>query len=111
MSRKNNRVPVMEGGPIVDDLPPLGPHIGSGRRRPDGANAGIPSKVRRAVYNRDDWTCQECGIDVVSTQPGEAMPHDAATVDHVIPVVNGGTNRLSNLKTYCITCNQHKADK
>lgn len=43
-------------------------------------------------FSRDNYTCQKCG----STEKLECH--------HKIPVVNGGTNELSNLITLCHDC-------
>jgi 5-methylcytosine-specific restriction endonuclease McrA len=37
---------------------------------------------------RDRWTCQECGAP-------------ATQVDHVVPVIDGGTDDPANLRALC----------
>lgn len=56
----------------------------------------IPPEVRQYILNRDNHKCQHCS----STQKLE--------IDHIIPLVQGGTNDLSNLQTLCLTCNRQK---
>lgn len=56
---------------------------------------------RERIYERDDYTCTECGRKLA---PGDAD----LTLDHVVPVTLGGTGRESNLVTMCEPCNQAK---
>jgi len=55
--------------------------------------------VKGAVFSRDKGTCQQCG---------KRAPHVQIEVDHIIPVVKGGDDRLSNLRLLCTDC--HKAE-
>ncbi len=54
--------------------------------------------TRRAVFARDDWTCQYCGS---RTQ---------LTVDHVVPRSKGGTSTWDNIVASCAPCNRRKGD-
>jgi len=55
--------------------------------------------TRRAVFARDDWTCQYCG---------SRSSH--LTVDHVIPRSKGGPSTWENIVASCAPCNRRKAD-
>jgi 5-methylcytosine-specific restriction endonuclease McrA len=55
--------------------------------------------TRRAVFARDDWTCQYCGS-------GSDL-----TVDHVIPRSKGGSSEWENIVACCSSCNRRKADR
>lgn len=55
--------------------------------------------TRRAVFARDDWTCQYCGA------------HSDLTVDHVIPRSKGGSSEWENIVACCSSCNRRKADR
>jgi 5-methylcytosine-specific restriction endonuclease McrA len=54
--------------------------------------------TRRAVFARDNWTCQYCG----------AKQH--LTVDHVIPRSKGGSSDWTNIVASCAPCNRRKGD-
>jgi len=73
--------------------------VGSGKRRK------MSPKMRRDVFLRDGFKCQECGAS-----PGK----DRLVwleVDHVVPVAKGGTDEPSNLRTLCNHCNAGKSTK
>lgn len=74
-------------------------------------NKKIAVTVRRAVYRRDNHTCQECGWR--SPRPvGDRITASSQglwlTIDHVIPLAEGGPNHISNLRTLCSRCNPAK---
>jgi 5-methylcytosine-specific restriction endonuclease McrA len=54
--------------------------------------------TRRAVFARDDWTCQYCGS------------RSNLTVDHVIPRSKGGTSNWENIVASCAPCNRRKGN-
>ena len=64
----------------------------------------IRPEKRRAIYERDAWTCVYCERFL-----GDASS-SAVTLDHVIPRSRGGSNDASNLVTACITCNATRRD-
>ncbi len=53
---------------------------------------------RRHVYDRDGYTCQNCGAQ--GAPYGDAELH----VHHVVGVSSGGTHEPSNLVTLCADC-------
>lgn len=53
------------------------------------------SLTRRAVFARDDWSCQYCG-------------GTAENVDHVIPRSRGGGHAWENVVASCRRCNARK---
>jgi 5-methylcytosine-specific restriction endonuclease McrA len=53
-------------------------------------------KVREAVFKRDGFVCAECGT------------HRDLSLDHIVPVVAGGEDRLDNLQVLCRSCNSSK---
>ena len=54
--------------------------------------------TRRAVFARDDWTCQYCGS------------RSNLTVDHVIPRSKGGLSSWENIVASCAPCNRRKGN-
>ena len=56
-------------------------------------------EVRDYIFSRDGNNCLCCGAI------------DNLSIDHIIPVINGGENDLSNLQTLCKKCNSSKGTK
>ncbi|MFC4990326.1 HNH endonuclease [Saliphagus infecundisoli] len=85
-----------EINPRYDD-----PETYSGRNPPDW------EARRKAVYRRDDWTCQNCG-----RQSGPYAGDDGERLHahHIQARADGGSNRLSNLETLCEPCHQNNHD-
>lgn len=55
---------------------------------------------RRALFQRDSYTCQYCGDKPAKLE-----------VEHVVPRAQGGRNVWSNVTTACRSCNAHKRDR
>jgi 5-methylcytosine-specific restriction endonuclease McrA len=55
---------------------------------------------RRAVFRRDSYTCQYCGLQ-----------SNHLTLDHVIPRHRGGAHTWENVVTACPPCNRRKGGK
>jgi hypothetical protein len=62
--------------------------------------------LRRAVFERDGWVCRLCGkkVDRSLSWPDPF----AASLDHVVPLVWGGTNEFTNLQLTHLRCNLRK---
>lgn len=56
---------------------------------------------RQAVYERDNWTCQNCHVASGPHADDDGVPLHA---HHIVPRSRGGTNKLSNLRTLCEAC-------
>jgi len=56
------------------------------------------SLTRRAVFARDDWSCQYCG-------------KAAENVDHVVPRSRGGEHVWENVVASCRACNSRKENR
>lgn len=57
---------------------------------------------RNNVFSRDRFTCQYCGI---------RFNRNHLTLDHVIPIVQGGKKSWDNIVTSCKACNQQKGGR
>ena len=60
----------------------------------------LMGRVERRVMKRDHHTCQY-----------EGCSNRATTVDHVIPVCQGGRTSWQNLVAACLSCNQAKGGR
>lgn len=61
------------------------------------------------IYERDQWRCQLCRRKV---HKGKAVPHPMApTIDHIVPLAQGGTHEPSNIVTAHFICNVRKRDR
>ena len=56
----------------------------------------IPPAIRWEVWERDDFTCQHCGV------------RRHLTIDHIYPESRGGPIHADNLQTLCKSCNSAK---
>ena len=60
-------------------------------------STGQWARLRAFVLHRDQYRCQKCG------KLGKNLE-----CDHVIPLVDGGTNDPSNLQALCTDCHMDK---
>lgn len=61
----------------------------------------IPTSLRRLSIQRAGNRCEYCGL----SQLGQAATFH---IDHVIPVVAGGSTTTGNLALACVSCSLHK---
>lgn len=62
----------------------------------------IDNRLKYAVLQRDNSTCQRCGANIQNT------PNVKLVIDHKIPVEMGGETVIDNLWTLCSDCNGGK---
>jgi len=62
----------------------------------------IDNRLKYAVLQRDNSTCQRCGANIHNT------PNVRLVIDHKIPVELGGETTIDNLWTLCSDCNGGK---
>lgn len=89
---------------MTDDLDRLAAKFS---KRPSASSSprGYPSDWadrRRRVFERDDWTCTECGTSGGPRGPATLHP------DHIVPVAKGGSHEIGNLETKCATCHSER---
>lgn len=56
------------------------------------------------VFRRDRYRCQLCGIKTKNTVPHPQAP----TVDHIVPLSQGGDHSYLNVQCACFSCNSRK---
>ena len=79
------------------------------RRRARLRNAYRAKVTPSKVYERDGYKCHLCGK---RTKADAKVPHpQAPTLDHIVPLAQGGTHEPSNVATACFMCNSLKGDR
>lgn len=63
----------------------------------DNIRKSIPKKLREKIAKRYNGRCGYCGCTLTRMQ-----------IDHIVPVIDGGTNDESNLMPSCPQCNNYK---
>lgn len=75
-------------------------------RRARLRDAFVESVDPITVFERDNYTCQLCGIECPKDS---AVPQaDAPTIDHIIALANGGEHSYRNVQLLCFICNAVK---
>lgn len=61
---------------------------------------------RQEIFERDRWVCQLCGMRI----PNSALYPDplSASLDHILPLAEGGTHEPSNCQASHLRCNLAK---
>lgn len=75
------------------------------RKSIKGQRSLMTSKLRQTIKERDDYTCQICGLSTYDE------PHLLLEIDHIIPLSKGGLTTENNLQTLCWKCNRSKGSK
>jgi hypothetical protein len=84
---------------------------GNLKRRSHKSIAFFSPIKRKKILERDNCTCQYCGVKVHDRSTGNWNTPDKAHIDHIIPVSKGGMSEPTNLQVLCRTCNLSKNDK
>lgn len=73
------------------------------KRRARAAGAPVVELVKRQeVFERDGWICQLCGLPTLRETGHHPM---SASVDHIIPLAEGGDHTYDNCVTAHLACN------
>ena len=77
------------------------------RSRIKGAKADLIN--HKEIFERDNWVCQICKLKV---NPKLKYPNPkSASLDHIIPLAEGGTHTKNNVQLTHLECNYNKANK
>ena len=57
--------------------------------------------MRNDIYRRDNFTCQFCQ---------DKFDQEDLTIDHLVPLAQGGLDEVTNYVTCCSPCNNRKSD-
>lgn len=79
------------------------------RRRALLRAAHVAAVNRYAIFRRDNWTCWLCHKPV--DPDADPASGDAPSLDHVIPLANGGTHEPSNVATAHTLCNARRGNR
>ncbi|MGI8515379.1 MAG: HNH endonuclease [Acidimicrobiia bacterium] len=85
---------------LVCGTPAAGSYCPSHRR-----DRNLASRSLAIIADRDGWVCQICGQPVSHTRdraPG------SPSLDHVIPLAQGGPDAMSNLRLTHLACNARR---
>lgn len=62
-------------------------------------NCYLPKNIKKEILQKYKFTCQECGTK------------EKLSIDHIKPVIKGGTDDFNNLTVLCRSCNSKKGSK
>lgn len=78
-------------------------------RRSRKLNAFVKRVYKIKIYERDEWMCKLCGEPV---DPRIEYPNLlSASLDHIVPLANGGTHEPNNVQLAHFICNSRKGNR
>jgi 5-methylcytosine-specific restriction endonuclease McrA len=78
------------------------------RERAERAGVSYEPINRRLIFERDEYRCGICGE--LTDRTAEPSTPRFPTLDHIVPIANGGGHVKSNVQCACFECNWRKAD-
>ncbi len=66
--------------------------------------------IKLQVFERAEYICCYCGIDTLVYEQLYGRRY-AASIEHIIPRIKGGTDDLENLACACLCCNKGRRDR
>lgn len=84
----------------VDDVQPTMCNSGKSKTCTKIKRKHYSTEQRKMIYKKYDGRCQLCGREI---------EFQFATLDHVIPLAQGGIDSLDNVQLACKCCNRQKA--
>lgn len=76
------------------------------RRRARLRGATVERFASEEIFQRDGWRCQICKKRVLKKKQ---QPHPRApTIDHIVPLSEGGAHERKNVQCACFLCNSTK---
>lgn len=66
---------------------------------------------KKAILERDNYTCIYCGIFASQLQRGQMLAKADFTIDHLFPRSRGGANSWGNTACACPICNNRKGSR
>ncbi|MGY1693572.1 HNH endonuclease [Geodermatophilus sp. SYSU D00814] len=85
-------------------------HVGAQRVREAGFGAAVETFTLQDVYERDNGHCYLCGLPTIGDLDDGGQPA-SATLDHVVPIQQGGAHTLDNVRLAHLYCNAVKGSR
>lgn len=80
-------------------------------RRIRSANRRARKRKAQGKFTKEKWEKLKKEYNYTCPICHKKEPEIQLTIDHVIPLINGGTNYISNIQPLCLSCNCKKGTK